>query len=750
MANVNYTPPIYPLSYEGFTFEPLEFDFSVLSAESSIEEVRNAVYNCLRKYYFEENNIRKIVDSLDRLRLLFDGTQVKTGPINGLELSDSRYSDRDRYIFISATHQGSFSSYEFATSIALRAVSYDNPNDENISISLTPRYWSVDIVRPDGSTASQNLVAPIGGGQAYAYDIMYIVRSGVRELFRVTENKKTEKSFSFNNIIVSFTNPKYSKWTPESYEFTQKELRTKADTEYYIVKGFSGQLSYSDDPDNYQDDDFEPSSVFLLHDPWINDKAVLSSMVINWESNASGSFEFTIPLTNPAVDTIKYGSYIQITVLDHEPVNNPLVTNEDIGDLVWFGRVINVEVDKFKNTKVVAEGPACFVKDYNLGVFCTNQQSVGFSASDTLEDAFKTLLTASTPIGQITQISRGVYNTDYHRPPFLYMSPEDFELYNTRSPFLQPDYPINRLTDIFAANDYGIIFLNKAGEYTMYDFLIELMQYQGFNTEPGKDEDKYGYRAITVVPWCDTNEADIPADRPIVTRIFTRLTDTSHSYFTSKQKIIFAENLSDAKIEADYENMGTSICFLGAEVELDGFGDYKARYGFSGLETGGQPVEENGEGTIIGSYINSTGGYIREYGLVSKTVIIDSLTSSRAVADYALAHRDDYANPIYKFSISAADLGKVYKGEDSIVLEDLVEVHFPAMPYDDYDEYICTKIKEDLLNPSQSTYEFERATTNMNGRSYRSIRTLSKELDSAKKTISRLEQEVNKLKKGEE
>lgn len=90
-------------------------------------------------------------------------------------------------------------------------------------------------------------------------------------------------------------------------------------------------------------------NVCIYNDAFILEDAILISPVLNLEKNAAGSFEFTIPSTNKAYDTIsRLSTYIYVY--------------RD-GEEIWCGRIISEEMDFWKNRKVVCEGELAILND---------------------------------------------------------------------------------------------------------------------------------------------------------------------------------------------------------------------------------------------------------------------------------------------------------------------------------------------------------------------------------------------------
>lgn len=89
--------------------------------------------------------------------------------------------------------------------------------------------------------------------------------------------------------------------------------------------------------------------ICIYNDAFMLEDAILISPVLNLEKNAAGSFEFSIPVTNKAYNTIsRLSTYIHV---------------KRNGEEIWCGRIISEEIDFWKNRKVVCEGELAILND---------------------------------------------------------------------------------------------------------------------------------------------------------------------------------------------------------------------------------------------------------------------------------------------------------------------------------------------------------------------------------------------------
>lgn len=97
----------------------------------------------------------------------------------------------------------------------------------------------------------------------------------------------------------------------------------------------------------------------LIHDQKSPDKDMhLISPNLKLQVNAAGSFEFTLPTTNPGYDEI-------------ERFSSTIAVEKD-GDILWTGRVISESEDFWKQRKMTCEGALAFLND-------TTQPKLGYN-----------------------------------------------------------------------------------------------------------------------------------------------------------------------------------------------------------------------------------------------------------------------------------------------------------------------------------------------------------------------------------
>lgn len=562
------------------------------------------------------------------------------------------------------------------------------------------------------------------------------------------------------DVIKRAPNP----YTPVSYEFSEETLDNSVGEIYYTVKFFSGcgkKVPYTVGSWFY-DFVWTPNEFGVLHSPWTNEDMFLSSMVLKTISNASGTFEFTVPATNPAVSMLSGGSYIQITKSDKKPEADPLQTNKDIGELYWFGRVISIDVDLYGNKNVIAEGPLGFLKD--LKVMSAKIASV-----------------LSWPIG--TPYSKVLKDIIYNAEKFCYQATDYADGEFVRPNFLRignltitPDLdskhevvPIDNTPFVEIGSTPGYLTIKSTDDSNIFDLITEL--YGGLGQVDLKEilENNTsfyhpGYIALEMEPVGYSDPTLVGVNVPIVQYINANIyyQDVT-GYDMSEQTVIFGENLLSAKLEEDYSELGTTIMFLGAERTYSDWSgaesEAKTRYGgFNGY------LDSVTNHKLYGPYINATSGAVERYGLIPKVVINDNWTSDEQVWAVASAYRNIYSTPVRSFTANVVDLANYQKQWSSISnasgrfqINQNVNIIFATSAFDKLDPsysipFKCTEIDEDLLDPTKTQITFQKfvpdtSSMSLSTRSTSNIKRLSKKLDSAEKTILKLRQEIEELKK---
>lgn len=565
------------------------------------------------------------------------------------------------------------------------------------------------------------------------------------------------------------------------YDFTMDELNTHADTRYYLVKVFTGLSAKGSGVGPFVDPatvPYSPMMAGFLHCPTVDSNLVLSSMVIKKELNASGTFQFSIPKTNPNCDMVYGGSFIQVTVTTKTPTDDIFEYNDNIGDLYWFGRVIDISTDVYGNKDVTAEGPMCFLKDYNLAPLCSNMgHPYHYWPTNTglkIRDVYRELLLSNYiyPIGEITTGVGSNTNLDFRRPSWLRfiqvsidesISELDLDLANIIN---------DENSDFIVGDTLYNAYINRTDDINMYDWLSDLVG--------GFDASYEHHRYQNYILEVSFAEIDRPRDSivPIVAGYGNGLIltlssrsvyeDANDEYLSSGiAPLIFTENLMDADYEEDYSDIGTTICFLGAEHDstymttLNENEKIKQRFGYATTYDGAPTYDSQSDGIIQNVWINASDYFIQRYGLIPKVVFDDDARNNVVTGQMAIMYRNDWANPISSFKVKAIDLSKVYAAYSAIRIGVVLRAYYPGLWERDFTisdkdiiirwlTYRCTSIEEDLYNPSNDKYEFERirhsydlaSTVNTRSSTKNQIKSLQKQLNDTKKMLSDLKAKI--------
>lgn len=454
---------------------------------------------------------------------------------------------------------------------------------------------------------------------------------------------------------------------------------------YYSVYSYRGQPSV--DYDNNE----RYSSWFTVHNPYIDENIFVYDSILNLQDSVSGTFTFKVPITHPNSLAFDCGLIVEIREFDDEPSS---MENASIGgNPIWIGRLINLSSDIYGNLNCICEGPLGFLKDG----FISATNAPWMPSNTTVLDYIK--LCIEIFINGFQGESTNKYS--HARQPGLKFIDITSNISVTPSSHYLGAH-ISTLKD-FETKD-GQSHYNGSEPKNIFDFIKEYFE-TGLSSISGiQYANEYVWMNARVIPKNIYNDYNKPKTDGL--RLILGLDDISQGVSGSRQRIIFGENLVNAELEYDFNNIATSLMVLGAEYE-DENGN-TVRYNLNGATDTGTMERINGW------YIDADNGAIEKYGVIQKTVVNDNLDSQGQVALWANMNRNALSNPVVSFKCAAVDLSIFDPNQDDFTLGEYAEVRFPGLDKrDTMFYYRCTGIKKNLMDASKDefTFSYSRETT---------------------------------------
>lgn len=455
---------------------------------------------------------------------------------------------------------------------------------------------------------------------------------------------------------------------------------------YYAVFAYSGQTSI------FGSDNKQYSNYFVIHHPYLQDNVFVYNMEIIEQDSVSGTFSFTVPLNHPNISAFDCGLIVEVRRFDGDPESTTDAYTG--GTVVWIGRLIDLESDMYGNLDCTCEGPLGFLKDG----FISTEFALKMPPTTTIEQYIR------AEIDYVINGNQGQYDDSLHHgrlPGLEFKETEIIVPPEATWSYLQA--PIGTL-DGFETNEEGnLCWYDASNPTNVFDFIKQYFE-TGLSSLAGIHyADKYIYMGVQVITNADYNDLSRP--KTAFLKLILGEEQVSDIPRPNSQKIIFGDNLVNASLKYDFNNIATSLMVLGAEHDM--YDGSKQRYNLYGT------YDPSTQRQNLSYYIDADNGAIEKYGVIQKTVVNDDLTDQSNLLLWANMHRNALSNPVVEFSCTAIDLSTFDPNQDAFELGDYAEVRFPGLDGRSANfNYRCTGIKRNLLDPSKDEFTFSYSSEN--------------------------------------
>lgn len=455
---------------------------------------------------------------------------------------------------------------------------------------------------------------------------------------------------------------------------------------YYSIYGYKGQTSI---PYNRNE---QYSAWLTIHNPVVDENLFVYGQELIQEDSVSGTFSFKVPLTHPNLSSFDCGLVVEIREFKETPSNT--TDAQYGGTAIWIGRLIDLNSDLYGNLQCTCEGPLGFLKD---GFMSATNSVISYGDTSILE--YIKLSISEHINGNQGEVGGSIYA--HGRLPgtkiltVLTHLPED-----TDSSYLKAKISELKNFEPVGTGELGKVYRYSSSTPTsVFDFIKEYFE-TGLTSISGVQyTDQYVWINMYPISKTDYDDLTVPKTEGLVLQLgVDNLEDAPR---LSTQKIIFGENILEASVEYDFDNVATSLMVLGAVRDKDEEALTNERYNlFGSIDTA--------TGEIINSfYIDANNGTIDKYGIIQKTVVNDNLKSNDEVAKWANKNRNVLSNPVASFTCKVVDLSTFDPEQDDFNIGEYAEVGFPGLD-DRYSPfyYRCTGINKDLIDASKNTFTF--------------------------------------------
>ena len=427
---------------------------------------------------------------------------------------------------------------------------------------------------------------------------------------------------------------------------------------------------------------------------------------------------------------------------------------QEIGHVVWFGRILSIERNFNLEKNITCEGALAFLNDIMIRprkFFIASGQNEGKAYAMSALDIFDMCRNEYNQ----TVINKGVYKRQIHHSRVVV--PREGTYASTTTPLHNGD----TTNPITVNGESYIAHIGDKFEYT--DPLTEVSKTFRFEDQQVMNSDRtngiwYEYTKHTgyIVETTYTEISDyvtafdklseIANLDPAVGMWCECTDDTKYEltlYFAylpwlqNPSKILFAQNLTEFTDNGDGQDIYNAVIPLGAnkihlnETTATTRDSYMRRV----PDPGGVWFYDVPRIDYIGS--------ADKYGYIEKTIDYSDIDDSSVLYDYAALNLDAYANRDGKsFSIGAVELSLLSEnrgtGYNELLLTDMLNadynpnnfinigdgVYFSSPPHDDMQsnpryialynrfQFTCTSFKMEIDNPGATNYTFEVYDTN--------------------------------------
>lgn len=441
------------------------------------------------------------------------------------------------------------------------------------------------------------------------------------------------------------------------------------------------------------DNKYSESSKRLLYSPIASQHGyTIINPKITMEINKVGSFEFTLPKTNPEFDYVKSMETCIIVEQNYED------NYQQIAKEVWRGRVISRELDFYSNAQIICEGILGALRDHIIvGGMKSLTSSVGEEGIK-LPYILRILANCQTGAG------------GYYR--YTGNQGREIDLHPSYNLYLNSSSPVITGEGAFKIEPY-----EETDSITCLDALNMLLEkYPIFLRYKDTGYDENDYHPFSITPMS----------------IFYSAFD-DHDYI-SNQQIEFGSNLIDLSEMIDFSSIYTLMWAFGKENKSGVKLDLSSQAGYS------DSTYQIPSSLITGLTFGTTyhGPLIHKelvnlYGYIEKVMDFPEASTAQDLREKAIAKFSKDIDYAVQINLKAVDLSLVNVDYNEFQVGDFVRVI--SIPHGINTNTICSKIVLDLESPSNNEYTFGLNFKSLTDRQVKTDKQNAQLYDAAKNSV---------------
>ena len=446
------------------------------------------------------------------------------------------------------------------------------------------------------------------------------------------------------------------------------------------------------------DNKYSEDSKRLIYSPSaVPQGYTITNAKITMEINKIGSFEFTLPRTNPEFDNVK--SMESCVIVERCYYNDTILDmkHEARIEEIWRGRVISRELDFYANAQIICEGILGALRDHIL-----------IGGMKALTDPSRWQDLGGITVARVLQDLTSVYNT------------EDQGSYNR-------EYTGNKGRDIRLQPSYKIL-TNSSHPINKNDGIFKIEQYE--ETDNINCLDALDMLLEKYPIFLRGKDASYGQERPLT--MFYSVYD-DHDYI-SNQKIEFGSNMLDLSEAIDFSSIYTLMWAFGKENKsgvklnlssLSGFDD--GTYSIPANLMPGVEIGQVYSGPIIHKEL------VNLYGYIEKVMDFPEISTATELRDKAIAKFSKDIDYSVQINLKAIDLSLIDVDYNDFQVGDFVRVI--SIPHGINTNTICSKIVLDLGSPSNNEYTFGLNFKSLTDRQVKTDKQNAQLYDAAKNSV---------------
>ena len=458
----------------------------------------------------------------------------------------------------------------------------------------------------------------------------------------------------------------------------------------------------------------------------------INNGVISEDESLSGYMSLGVPFDHANIDLIQLGTIIEVCETDIYPEDN------NIGNSVWVGRIIKIDIDEFGNKDCMVEGPYTFLKDciiakgglyagdhgsnLSIGVFLQtifDRRNASQFNSTALNDSDK-FINACLPLG----VSLGSI------PEYVYTRTIEDAIFS----------------DIFkqATNGAQIWYVGETD--TAFNILSKILDiiYDQHNTAEINDPYSYSYSYSIYSREDRSNPL-----KPVAQTVSINVNEINNSASTfngpgNKYRFLSLNDcVKSCKVSTSFDSLYTCFMITGGDKEALTWGS-KPGIPETYLPTVGllKSVTTNG-------IVNGLRDVLAKHGIHTTILKGSDITAGDTQTEQVLNQLvepvlNKMAVEIYDVDIVTGDISQVDPWSEPIDVGQYYQIIAPGLrSCIGYDPWLrCTSKKIDLMNPSKNEFSFTSSHRLSLGSTYSTTSRLTK-LEEENKT---LKLEIKRLK----